>query len=472
MPRPPQKTPVSAQPATREARPSLDGLREDFARRGIRNVKVGGFDIDGVLRGKYLAPEKFFSAAEGGLGFCDVIFGWDSADALYDNAAVTGWHTGYPAAMAQIDLSTYRVLPWESNTAAFLLDFVNADGSPYEASPRQLLKQVVAHAAKMGFRAYFGSEYEFFIFQETPHSLRAKRFEGLQSLTPGMFGYSWVRSSANAPLVHALLDGLRDFNVTLEGFHTETGPGVYEAAVLYDECLASGDKAALFKTAVKEICARQGLTPCFMAKWNAQLPGCSGHLHQSLWDVAGKRNLFHDPSAPGGMSETMRHYLGGQMALMPELTALYWPTVNSYKRRVENTWAPTRATWGIENRTTAIRVIGGGSPKSMRIEYRQTAADMNPYIAMATCLAAGLHGIENRIEPPEPCRGNAYEAKGAAPLPSNLGDAVKLLRQSEAAAKILGAGFVDHYARTREWEWRTWERAVTTWELERYLEII
>jgi glutamine synthetase len=470
----PRRSVAPRPPSTEKPAPTspIDFLRDEFARRRIRHVKLGGFDVDGVLRGKYVSVEKFFSTTADGLGFCDVIFGWDSADVLYDNATVTGWHTGYPDALAKIDLSTFRVLPWEPDTAAFLLDFVNADGSPYEPSPRQLLQRVVARADAMGFRPKFGSEYEFFIFNETPHSLRSKRFGDLQSLTPGMFGYSWVRSSANATLVHALLDGLRDFNVPVEGFHTETGPGVYEGAVLYDECLAAADKAALFKTATKEICSRHGFTACFMAKWNAHLPGCSGHLHQSLWDPANKKNLFHDPAAAGGMSETMRHYLGGQIALMPELTALYWPTVNSYKRRVENTWAPTRATWGIENRTTAIRVIAGTSGKSMRIEYRQTAADMNPYIAMATCLAAGLHGIENRIEPPEPCRGNAYEMKESPLLPSSLGEAVRLLRGSETATRILGAGFVDHYARTREWEWRVWEQAVTTWELERYLEII
>lgn len=453
-------------------KPSLEAIREELAKKKITRIKIGGFDVDGVLRGKYVDPDKFLSAAQHGLGFCDVVFGWDSADALYDNATVTGWHTGYPDALARVDLGTCRFIPWEPGTAAFLLDFANADGTPYQPSPRQLWRRVLDRSETMGFSPMVGSEYEFFIFQETPHSLRRKRFADLTPLTPGMFGYSWVRSSANANFVHAVIDNLRAFDVPIEGFHTETGPGVYEAAIAYDRGLAAADKAALFKTAVKEICARQGLTACFMAKWNAQLPGCSGHLHQSLWDRAVKRNLFFDGSAPGGMSKLMRHYLGGQMALMPELTALYWPTVNSYKRRVENTWAPVSATWGIENRTTAIRTIAGTSDEAMRIEYRQTAADMNPYIAMATCLAAGLHGVENAIEPPEPVRGNAYLAAGAPPLPSNLGEAIRRLRQSEVAPKILGAAFVDHYLRTREWEWRQAERAVTTWELERYLEII
>jgi glutamine synthetase len=445
----------------------LDGW---LAGKAIRKAKIGAFDVDGVFRGKYVSLDKLASAVRGGLGLCDVVFGWDVGDELYDNAKVTGWHTGYPDARAVVDVSTARVIPWEPDTAAFVLDLVNEDGSPYEPSPRQLLHRIGRRAREMGFLPRFGSEYEYFIFKETPQSLRQKGFRDLEPLTPGMFGYSWLRSSANAGLVHAIIDGCNAFGIPVEGMHTETGPGVYETAVQYDDLERAADASALFKTAVKEICARHGVTACFMAKWNARLPGCSGHLHESLWDLAGGRNAFHDPARPTGASDVLRHYVGGQLAFMPELTALYWPTVNSYKRSVENTWAPTTATWGRENRTCAIRVIGD-SPKSMRIEYRQPGADVNPYVAMAASLAAGLWGIEHEVEPPPPCDGNGYAAD-AAPLPRCLKDAVELLKRSERARELLGEGFVDHFVRTREWEVRQHERAVTTWELERYLEII
>jgi glutamine synthetase len=448
-----------------------DRLEAWLAGKGIDKAKIGGFDVDGVFRGKYVSLEKLRSAVKGGLGFCDVVFGWDLADELYDNAAVTGWHTGYPDARALVDVSTARVIPWEPDTAAFILGFVNPDGTPYGPSPRQLLHRVGRRARELGFLPRFGSEFEYFLFKETPQSLREKGFQGLTPLTPGMFGYSWLRSSANAGLVHALVDGCNAFELPVEGMHTETGPGVYETAIRYDDLERAADQAALFKTAVKEICARHGVVACFMAKWNPRLPGCSGHVHQSLWDLAGEENLFHDPEDRHGESALLRHYVGGQMALMPELTALYWPTVNSYKRSVENTWAPTTATWGRENRTCAIRVIGD-SAKAMRIEYRQLGADMNPYVGMAVSLAAGLWGIEHEIEPPPPVDGNAYSARDAAPLPRNLRDAVALLRRSERARELLGEAFVDHYVRTREWEVRQWERAVTTWELERYLELI
>ncbi|WP_199749719.1 glutamine synthetase family protein [Corallococcus sp. AB038B] len=449
----------------------MDSLRRWMDEKGVRKVKVGAIDMDGILRGKYVSLEKFYSAAKSNMGFCDVVFGWDLGDELLDNTKVTGWHTGYPDTPAKVDLSTARIIPWEPDTAAFLLDFVNPDGTPFEASPRQLLQKMGQRARKLGFLPKFGAEYEFFLFKEGPQSLHEKGFKNLTPLTPGMFGYSWLRTSMNAPLVHALIDGCNAYGLNIEGFHTETGPGVFEAAIRYDTLELAADRAALFKTVVKEICAKHGVSACFMAKVDPKLPGCSGHVHQSLWNLKEEENLFHDPSQKHGMSKLMRHYIGGQVALMPELTALYWPTINSYKRSVENTWAPTTATWGLENRTCAIRVIGD-SGKSMRIEYRQLGADMNAYIGMAVSLAAGLWGIENEIEPPAPVLSNAYEAKNTKPLPRTLKGAVALLKNSERAHEILGEGFVDHFVRTREWEVRQYERAVTSWELERYLELI
>ncbi len=451
----------------------LDGLRLEFEKRKVSKVKIGGFDVDGILRGKYVSLDKFWSAAQGGLGFCDVIFGWDSADALYDNSQVTGWHTGYPDTLARIDLSTFRMIPWEPGTAAFLLDFCDPQGQPLAVSPRQVFQRVLARAERLGYQPRMAAEYEFFFFKETPESVRQKGFVGLVPLTPGMFGYSWLRASESHSLVHDLQDALAAFDVQIEGFHTETGPGVYEAAIAVDGGMRAADKAALFKTAVKEIAHRHGLMPCFMAKWNEKLPGCSGHIHMSLWDAAGSKNLFHDPARPEaqGMSRLMEQAIAGQLRLMPALTAVVSPTINSYKRMVEGAWAPLTATWGVENRTTALRAIVA-SPKATRIEYRQAAADMNPYLAFAAALGGALWGIEQAAEPPPELRGNAYGATDAPKLPATLKEATALLRHSAEVKEILGPEFVDHYARTREWEVRQFERAVTTWELERYFEII
>jgi len=444
-------------------------LKDAFDEHGIRHVKVGGYDVDGILRGKYVALEKFWGALEDPIGFCDVIFGWDAADVLYDNARVTGWHTGYPDTRARIDPSTFRVLPWEPDTAAFLMDFVREDGSPHPACPRGLLRQVVARARALGYEPMFSAEFEFFVFKETPASLHAKGFRGLEALSPGMFGYSWVREGQNADLCHAILDDMGRFGIAVEGLHTETGPGVYEAAIHYADALRAADDAALFKTAMKQTASRLGYAVTFMAKWNQALPGSSGHLHQSLWKDG--KNAFHDEGAPHTLSRLARHYLGGQVALMPELTALVSPTVNSYKRYVPGVWAPLNASWGVENRTCAIRVIPGGA-KSTRLEYRQTAADINPYVAMATALAAGLWGVEHAKEPPPPVEGDASAREDLAPLPRTLREATTRLAESAHARTLLGEAFVDHYVRTRDWEWRQYERAVTDWELARYFEAI
>lgn len=464
-------------PSGRVARTSSAGgavarLQRELESKGIRQVKIGGFDVDGVFRGKYISLEKFFSACRGGAAICDVIFGWDSGDVCYDNSVVTGPHTGYPDIPATIDLSTLRIIPWEPDTAAFLLDFHTDDGDIHPASPRGLLRQVADKARRMGFAPKFSCEFEFFLFRETPDSVRKKGYRNLASLSPGMFGYSWLRSSENAAFVHAILDGCRDFGIPIEGLHTETGPGVYEAAIAYGDILEAADHAALFKTVVKEIASRHGVMACFMAKWNEDLPGCSGHVHQSLWSRDGSRNLFHDPKGERGMSKILRHFLAGQLAWMPELTALISPTVNSYKRYVPGVWAPLNATWGFENRTTALRVIGGkNQPRAMRIEHRQPAADLNPYVTMATLLAAGLQGIEENLEPPAALVSDATTSRAPA-LPRSLDEAVERLRKSKKAREILGDGFVDHYVRTRQWEVRQAQRAVTDWELARYFEII
>lgn len=444
-----------------------DAVLARLSQQGVRRIKLGGTDIDGVLRGKYISIEKFESAAAAGLGFCDVIFGWDMNDVLYDSAKFTGWHTGYPDAHATIDLETLRLIPWEPGTALFLLDFYSRDRKPLELSPRQVLRRVLDRAEAMGYRAKLAGEYEFWIFRETPETLREKAYRGLTPVSPGMFGYSVLRASQNSELVVDLMDSLNAFDIPLEGFHTETGPGVYEAAIAVDCGMAAADKAALFKTAAKEICARHNVMPTFMAKWNADLPGSSGHIHQSLIATADDRNVFYGEN---GSSDLMRNYIGGLTAYLPELMSMIGPTINSYKRTVPGTWAPVNATWAEDNRTTAVRAIPG-SPKSTRIELRLSAADMNPYLAMAASLAAGLEGIERGLDPGAPTL-NAYSASECAPLPSDLAAAAAALRESAMARKWFGDDFVDHYAMTREWEVRQYRRAVTDWELARYFESI
>ena len=437
--------------------------------RGLDHVKVGVFDLDGILRGKYMSREKFLSALEGGFGFCDVVLGWDSRDQLYDNVTITGWHTGYPDAPVRLLPATCRELPWGEGTLFFLGEFARP---AEDVCPRGLLRRVLERAAEAGFSCQAGFEYEFFLFQETPQTVRAKRFRDLTPMAPGFFGYSLLRSAVHSEFYSQLLDSCRTMDMALEGLHEETGPGVLEAAIAVSDGVAAADKAALFKAFTKVLAQRAGMMATFMAKWSPDWPGQSGHIHLSLGDDSGGA-VFHDPGAPHGMSQTMRHFLGGQQRLMPELLAMLAPTVNSYRRLIPGFWAPTEASWGIDNRTCALRVIPG-SAKSRRIECRVTAADANPYLALAAALAAGLWGVAEQVEPEAAVIGNAYDQSfpKRLALPATLWEAAQRLKASKVARELFGAAFVDHFAATREWEEREFRKHISDWELERYFEII
>ncbi|MEY3473782.1 MAG: hypothetical protein RL087_240 [Pseudomonadota bacterium] len=451
---------------TPKEHPALASVRK----AGAQKVKVAVSDIDGILRGKYLHRDKFFGAAEGGFGFCDVVFGWDSGDACYDNTQVTGWQHGFPDALARLDLDTARHVPWDSGVPFFLGEFVNADGSPYPVCPRQTLKRVLKRAEKLGLAPMAGMEFEWFNFAETPQTWADKRGVGPTPLTPGMFGYSLLRMADNPGFFNALMDDMAAFGVPIEGLHTETGPGVYEAAIAFSGALEAADRAILFKTGAKEIGKRFGVMPSFMAKWAQQYPGCSGHIHQSLSD--GRKNVFFDAKGSRSMSKVFESYLAGQIACLMEFAPMFWPTINSYKRLVDGFWAPVKPTWGVDNRTASFRVIAG-SPKSTRLETRCPGADVNPYLAMAAVIAAGLHGVEKGLKlTAPPITGTNQGADHIPRAPRSLIETTRIFQRSAIARDWLGDTFVDHFAATREWEHRQWQDAVTDWELKRYFEII
>jgi len=426
-------------------------------------VKVAITDIDGILRGKYLHKEKFLSALESGFGFCDVVFGWDMHDLSNDNLEFTGWHTGYPDAMAGIDWQTFRKVPWDNDVPFFLSDF------EIDICPRHLLRKIRLQSIKAGYRPFFGQEFEWFNFKETTEELNARDFHKPDPLTPGMFGYSLLRMSVNNAFFNDLFDLMAKYEVPLEGLHTETGPGVYEAAILYGDVLESADRAVLFKAGVKEIGHRHGIMPTFMAKISENLPGCSGHLHQSLWDD--KHNLFYNDKAPHKMGHLMEHYMAGILYCLPQVLPMYAPTVNSYKRLVEGAWAPTTLTWGLDNRTTALRALPVNS-KGARLELRVVGSDANPYLAHAASLACGLYGIKNKLSLQKATQGNGYRDMSHGVLPRNLWEATQMMSTSKVAMELFGENFVKHFCASREFEFKQYQRSVTNWEFKRYFEII
>lgn len=435
-------------------------------------VKIAYADVDGVLRGKYIAAEKFLSLSNGETTFCDVIFGWDANDVAYDNGKYTGWHTGYPDAPARLDFSTFRKIPWENDLPFFLGEIMDTNGKPSSICPRQLLKKVQADARAAGFTPFFSQEFEWFNFQETPHTAQQKNYNDMQPITPGMFGYSILRTTLQNSFFNDLFELLGKFDVPIEGLHTETGPGVLEAAIQYAHVIEAADRATLFKTSVKEIAYKHGMMATFMAKISENLPGCGGHVHQSLWDKAGKKNLFYTANDQHHMSGVMKSYIAGQLFCLPHVLPMYAPTINSYKRLVEGAWAPTTLTWGVDNRTVALRVLSGGS-KSCRLETRVIGSDVNPYLAMAAALASGLYGVQKKLKLTQAATvGNGYRDFSNGVLPSNLHEATQQMKNSSVAREILGEKFVEHFIQTRAWEWRQHLKAVTDWEYRRYFEII
>lgn len=452
----------------REVRTAQDA-RALVEERGLSHVKVGVFDIDGILRGKYISRSKFLSALENGFGFCDVVLGWDCQDQLYDNVQFTGWHTGYPDAPVRILPESCRPLPFEDNGLFFLAEFA----PPAEViCPRGVLRRVLDRAKDMGFTAAAGLEYEVFFFNETAESVRAKNYRDLKPMAPGWFGYSVIRNSVGSDFYRQMLALCEEMDFGLEGLHEETGAGVIEAAITVDDALRAADKSALFKTFIKVLAQRNNMMATFMAKWSRDWPGQSGHTHVSLKSLDGKA-VFYDESKPHQISDTMRYFIGGLQRHMPAMLSLVAPTVNSYTRLIPGFWAPTDATWGVENRTCALRVIPG-SAKSQRVEYRVAAADTNPYLVVAAALASGLDGIERKLEPEPMVEGNAYDRKfpEALALPRTLWDAAQRLKGCDVARSWFGDAFVEHFAATREWEVREFRKHITDWELARYFEII
>src|SRR5436309_3056949 len=410
--------------------------------RAIEFVKIGAPDMEGVFRGKRVSGSYFRDALDDGFAQCDVLFGWDIAENVLPNLKFSNWERGFADIVMRPDLSTFAMVPWEENVASCICDLWTEHGEPVTIAPRYVLNNVVERARTMGFEPVAASELEFRFFRENQVSVREKDFgPNLTPLNPGFNCYAISQASADELLLSRIARMMRDHGVEIEGYNREHGPGMYEMNIRYADTVTAGDRTMLFKTGVKEICHQMGLTASFMAKWNDQEDGSSGHSHVSLWDRDLEHNMFWDEGAEGHMSGTMRQFLAGVLQLMPEFMALYAPVINSYKRYVEGTWAPLNTTWGMDNRTCSVRVINV-TRRAIRVENRVPGSDANFYLVFAATLASGLYGIERQLELPEKLDGNAYDPATIAralerghirSLARNLATATDLLENSDIA---------------------------------------
>ncbi|KAL5093883.1 hypothetical protein Trisim1_009359 [Trichoderma cf. simile WF8] len=468
---------------------SLEALLEHDTK-----IKLAGLDVDGILRGKLVSKKKFLSIATAGFGFCSVIFGWDMHDQTYlRELKISNAENGYRDLLAIPDLNSFRRIPWENNIPFFLITFHDPDTKlPICACPRGLLKTQLDRLRSKGYGAMAGAEYEFYTFQTPDDSSSPANFlqnnppHQLPSLTEGMFGYSLTRPVHNRDWYYEIFDTCEEFDCNVEGWHTESGPGVFEAALEFGEVAEMADRASLFKYVVKSVGAKHRITPCFMAKPKQGLPGNSGHMHVSIVDENGKNLLARetvDENAPwkdvAGLSDLGRHFLAGVLEGLPDIMPLLAPTINSYKRLVENFWAPVTVSWGLEHRAASIRLIAPPTSKASatRFEIRVPGADTNPHFVLAAVLGCGWRGVEKKLEIPCPPLAMGENVGGSsdqgARLAKSLREATaRFMAKDSIAREVLGDDFVDHFGGTRENEIRLYDEAVTDWEMKRYIEAV
>jgi glutamine synthetase len=429
---------------------------------GAKFVHVGLFDLDGTFRHKRVDRAKAEKLAADGYQFCDILYRWDTGEVPYGGGA-------FIDRPARLFPETLRHWPFSEGEALCVADFTEPYG---DRSPRIQLTRQLEKARTMGLSVHSAFEFEVMLLDESPDSLRDKGYAGLRPFARGNRTYSMQTMVLNRELFEGFCAVMGQLGIGLDALHTELGPGTFEAPLVHAEGMRAADDAALFKNFAKAYFLRNNLIACFMSKLDETLSGQSGHLHVSLRRLEDGSPAFADPSAADGLSETARHFIGGLVRLMPECLSLCAHTVNAYKRLVPGAWAPTYASWGVQNRTVAVRALNT-TPAATRLEFRVPSADTNPHSALAFCLGAGLWGIENRIEPPAPRDDDCY-ATPAPPetrFPRDLHDAADRLEASEAARALFGDTFIDSFVLSRRMEAAAHHRAVGAWEIARYLEV-
>ncbi len=438
---------------------SLDQLRDMVGDGRVDTVVVAMTDMQGRLQGKRCGAEYFLDQVVGhATEACNYLLAVDVEMNTVDGYAMTSWETGYGDFVLKPDLSTLRLLPWHEGTALVLCDVLWEDDTPVVASPRQALRGQLDRLAERGLTAYAGTELEFIVFRDTFEQAWDRRYAALQPANQYNVDYSLTGTARVEALLRGIRNGMTGAGLYVESAKGECNPGQHEIVFRYRDALGACDEHSIYKSGAKEIASQQGMSLTFMAKYD-EAEGNSCHIHLSLRTDDGEPAMPGD--RPGGFSSLMEHFMAGQLACLPELTYFLAPNINSYKRYVPGSFAPTAVAWGRDNRTCALRVVGHG--ESLRFENRVPGGDVNPYLAVAALIAAGLHGIENELPLEAPFEGNAYTSDKPH-VPTTLRDAVEMLERSAVARTAFGAEVVAHYVNAGRVELAAYDAAVTDWE--------
>ncbi|MEW1638043.1 glutamine synthetase family protein [Streptomyces sp. NPDC093801] len=440
-------------------------LRALVASGEIDTVVLAFPDMQGRLQGKRFAAQFFLDEVlDHGTEGCNYLLAVDTDMNTVDGYEMSSWDRGYGDFAMHPDLATLRRIPWNPGSAFVLADLAWHDGTPVVAAPRQILRRQLERLAGHGYTAMVGTELEFMVFQDTYEKAWNADYRGLTPANQYNIDYSVLGTGRIEPLLRRIRNEMQAAGLVVESAKGECNLGQHEIAFRYDEALTTCDQHSVYKTGAKEIASQEGVSLTFMAKFDER-EGNSCHIHLSLTDADGHNAMAGD--GPGGMSPLMRHFLAGQLAALRDFSLLYAPNINSYKRFRPGSFAPTAVAWGVDNRTCALRVVGHG--RSMRFENRLPGGDVNPYLAVAGLVAAGIYGVENRLELPEACAGNAYTADFAH-VPTTLREAAELWENSEIAKAAFGPEVVAHYLNMARVELDAYDSAVTDWERRRSFE--
>jgi glutamine synthetase len=438
---------------------TLDELRGDVESGAVDTVLLVMTDMQGRLAGKRLHAPFFVDEVAGhGAEGCNYLLAVDVDMNTVQGFAMSSWETGYGDFVFRPDLATLRRVPWLERTALCVADLEWEDGSPVTASPRQILRRQLDRLAERGWRANIGSELEFMLFRDSYDQARAKRYHDLTTANAYNVDYSILGTTMVEDVLRPIRLGMAGAGISVEDSKGECNFGQHEVNFRYSDALSMADNHSVYKNGAKEIAYLHGCALSFMAKYDER-EGNSCHIHVSLWDERGSLSPGEDGH---GRSRLFEHFIAGQLAVTKELAYFFAPNVNSYKRYAWGSFAPTTLVWGVDNRTCGFRVVGHGA--GLRLESRIAGADVNPYLAFAAMIAAGLHGIDNELELEPAYGGNAYDAVDKPRLPGSLHEAIALLEGSAMARAAFGDDVVDHYLHYARTEQRSFEAAVTDWE--------